>query len=131
MIDIELAIAADCEVAAEDIRQRVEALVVDAVADDIRGRLAAYEDPATGERASLAITGNLRDGLDFTFGASSLDLVELVRERFADYAPLESGTLKVQIGGRSLGKLRFAFSGPPALVALVERRLRQGPLGAR
>jgi hypothetical protein len=130
MIDLEFAISPECEVAPEKLRQIVEALVVDAIADDVRERLAAYEDPATGERATLAVKGSLRDGLDFTFGASSLDLVELVRDRFSDYAPLKGGTLQVQIGGRALADLRFAFSGPPALVAVVERRLRQGPLGS-
>ncbi len=131
MIDIEFAIAADCTAAPEEIRKLVEALVVDAVADDVRRQLAAYIDPATGERANLTITGSLRDGLDFSFGASSLDLVELVRERFSDYAPLKGGTLVVRVSGPSLGALRFAFSGAPALVDLVERRLAQGPLGGR
>ena len=131
MIDIEFAIAADCPVAPTEIRKLVEALVVDAIADDVRRRLAAYIDPATGEHANLTIAGNLRDGLDFSFGATSLDLVELVRERFSDYAPLKGGALAVQLSGPSLGELRFAFSGAPALVELIERRLAQGPLVAR
>jgi hypothetical protein len=131
MIDIEFAIAADCPVPPDDIRRLVEAQVVDAIADDLQRQLAAYVDPATGERANLTITGNLRDGLDFSFGASSLDLVELVRERFSDYAPLKGGTLTVQVAGPSLAALRFAFSGAPALVALIERRLAHGPLSGR
>ena len=131
MIDIEFVIAADCPVAPDDIRLRVEALVIDAIADDVQQRLAAYADPATGERASLSITGNLRDGLDFSFGASSLDLVELVRARFGNYAALKGGSLAVQVSGPSLAELRLAFSGAPALVALMERRLVHGPLGDR
>jgi len=131
MIDIEFSIAADCPVAPEEIHKLVEALVVDAIADDVQRQLAAYIDPATGERANLTITGSLRDGLDFAFGASSLDLVELVRARFSDYAPLKGGALAVQVAGPSLGELRFAFSGAPALVELIERRLARGPLGAR
>src|SRR5215470_17498154 len=115
MIDIELAIAADCPVAPNEIRRLIEALVVDAIADDVQRRLAAYVDPAAGERANLTITGNLRDGLDFSFGASSLELVELVRERFGDYEPLKGGALAVQATGPSVGELRFAFSGAPAL----------------
>jgi hypothetical protein len=130
VIDVEFAIAADCAVAPEEIHKRVEALVIDAIADDVQRRLAAYIDPATGERATLAITGSLRDGLDLSFGASSLDLVELVRARFSDYAPLKGGTLAVRVAGSSLGELRFAFSGAPALVELIERRLARGPLGA-
>jgi hypothetical protein len=128
MIEIEFAIAADCPVAPDDIRKLVEALIVDAITDDMQRQLAAYVDPATGERANLAVTGSLRDGLDFSFGASSLELVELVRERFSDYAPVKGGALAVQVAGPSLGTLRFAFSGEPALVALIERRLAQGPL---
>jgi hypothetical protein len=131
MIDIEFAIDADCPAAADEIRKRVEALIVDAIADDMQRRLAAYVDPATGERANLTITGSLRDGLDFSFGASSLELVELVRERFGDYAPLKGGALTVQVTGPSLGELRFAFSGAPALVELIERRLAQGPLACQ
>ena len=130
MIDIEFVIAADCPVAPGEIRQRVEALVVDAIADDVQRQLAAYIDPATGERANLTITGNLRDGLDLSFRATSLDLVELVRTRFSDYAPIRGGALAAQVAGPSLGKLRFAFSGAPALVELIERRLARGPLGA-
>ena len=130
MIDIEFAIAADCPVAPDDIRKLVEAQVVDAIADDLGRQLAGYIDPATGERANLTVTGNLRDGLDFSFAASSLDLTELVRERFSDYAPLKGGALAVQVAGPSLAELRFAFSGAPALVALIERRLAHGPLGA-
>jgi len=131
MIDIEFGIAADCPVAPDEIRKRVEALVVDAIADDVQRQLAAYVDPATGERASLTITGSLRDGRDFFFGASSLDLVELVLQRFSDYAPLKGGSLVVAVSGPSLGKLRLAFSGAPALLALIERRLAQGSLGER
>lgn len=131
MIDIEFSIAADCPVAPDEVRRQVEALVVDAIADDVRRRLAAYADPATGERANLAIAGNLRDGLDFSFGASSLELVELVRARFGDYAPLKGGAIAVQVSGPSRGELRFAFSGAPALVELIERRLAHGPLGER
>jgi hypothetical protein len=128
MIDIEFAIDADCPVAADEIHKLVEALIVDAITDDMQRRLAAYVDPTTGERANLTVTGSLRDGLDFSFGASSLDLVELVRERFSDYAPLKEGALAVQIAGPSLGELRFVFTGAPALVELIERRLAQGPL---
>jgi len=131
MIDIEFSIAADCPVAPAEIRKRVEALVVDAIANDVQRQLASYVDPATGERANLTVTGSLRDGLDFSFGASSLELVELVRERFSDYAPLRGGTLAVQVTGPSLAELRFAFSGAPALVELIERRLAQGPLAGR
>jgi len=131
MIDIEFAIATDCTVALEEIHKLVEALVVDAIADDVQRQLAAYIDPATGERANLTITGSLRDGLDLSFGATSLDLVELVRARFSDYEPLKGGVLAVQVAGPSLGELRFAFSGAPALVELIERRLARGPLGAR
>jgi hypothetical protein len=131
MIDIELAIAEDCPVPPDDIRKLVEAQVVDAIADDLQRQLAGYIDPAAGERANLTITGNLRDGLDFAFGASSLDLVELVRERFSDYAPLKGGALAVQVAGPSLAELRFAFSGAPGLVALIERWLAHGPLGGR
>ena len=130
MIDIEFTIAADCPVAPEVIRKRVEALVVDAIADDVQRQLAAYADPATGERANLTITGSLRDGLDLSFGATSLDLVELVRARFSDYAPLKGSALAVRVAGPSLGELRFSFSGAPALVELIERRLARGPLGA-
>jgi hypothetical protein len=131
MIDIEFAIGADCPVAPDEIRKRVEALVVDAIVGDMQRRLAAYIDPATGERANLTVTGNLRDGLDFSFGASSLDLVELVRQRFSDYAPLKGGTLAVQVTGPSLRELRFVFGGAPALVEIIERRLARGPLGGR
>jgi hypothetical protein len=131
MIEIEFAIAADCTVAPEEIRKRVEALIVDAITDDMQRQLAAYVDPTTGERANLTVTGSLRDGLDFSFGGSSLDLVELVRERFGDYAPLKGGTLSVQVTGPSLGALRFAFDGAPALVDIIERRLAQGSLGGR
>jgi hypothetical protein len=130
VIDIEFAIAADCPVAPEEIRARVEALVVDAIADDVQRQLAPYADPATGERANLTITGSLRDGLDLSFGATSLDLVELVRARFSDYAPLKGSALAVRVAGPSLGELRFSFSGAPALVELIERRLARGPLGA-
>jgi len=131
MIDIEFSIAEDCPVAPDEIRKRVEALVVDVIADDVQRQLAFYVDPATGERANLTVTGSLRDGLDFSFGASSLELVELVRERFSDYAPLIGGALAVQVTGPSLAELRFAFSGAPALVELIERRLAQGPLAGR
>ena len=131
MIDIEFSIAADCPVAPDEIRTRVEALVVDAIADDVQRQLASYVDPATGERANLTVTGSLRDGLDFSFGASSLELVELVRERFSGYAPLIGGALGVQVTGPSLAELRFAFSGAPALIELIERRLAQGPLAGR
>jgi hypothetical protein len=131
MIDIEFAIAADCPVAPDEIHKLVEALIVDAITDDMQRRLAAYVDPTTGERANLTVTGSLRDGLDFSFGASSLDLVELVRERFSDYAPLKGGALALQVTGPSLGELRLAFSGAPALVELIERRLAQGPLAGR
>lgn len=131
MIDIEFAIAADCPVAPDDVHKRVEALIVDAVADDMQRQLAAYVDPTTGERANLTISGSLRTGLDFSFGASSLELVELVRERFCDYAPLKGGALVVQVTGPSLGELRFVFSGAPALVQLIERRLARGPLDQR
>ena len=132
MIDIEFSIAADCPVAPDEIRTRVEALVVDVIADDVQRQLASYVDPATGERANLTVTGSLRDGLDFSFGASSLELVELVRERFSGYAPLIGGAaLAVQVTGPSLAALRFAFSGAPALVELIERRLAQGPLAGR
>ena len=131
MIDIEFAIDADCPVTPDKIHKLVEALIVDAIADDMQRQLAAYVDPTTGERANLTITGSLRDGLDFSFGASSLELVELVRERFSDYAALKGGALAVQITGPSLGELRFAFSGAPALVELIERRLAQGPLAQR
>jgi hypothetical protein len=131
MIDIEFAIAADCPVAPDEIHRRVEALIVDAITDDMQRQLAAYVDPATGERANLAVTGSLHGGLDFSFGASSLELVELVRERFSDYAPLKGGALTVQVTGPSLGELRFAFSGAQALVELIERRLAQGPLAQR
>ncbi|MGH6928610.1 MAG: hypothetical protein ACREEV_09860, partial [Dongiaceae bacterium] len=64
MIDITIIIAPDCPVDAGRIRDRVEPLIVDAIADDLRERLAAYEDPATRERANLVIKGNLRDGLE-------------------------------------------------------------------
>ncbi len=131
MIDIEFSIAADCPVAPDEIRTRVEALVVDVIADDVQRQLASYVDPATGERANLTVTGNLHDGLDFFFGASSLELVELVRERFSGYAPLIGGALAVQVTGPSLAALRFAFSGAPTLVELIERRLAQGPLAGR
>jgi hypothetical protein len=57
--------------------------------------------------------------------------VELVRERFSDYAPLKGGALAVQIAGPSRGELRFVFTGAPALVELIERRLEQGPLAQR
>lgn len=128
MIEIELAIAADCTAAPDEIRKLVEALIVDAIADDMQRQLAAYVDPATGERATLAVTGSLQDGLDFSFSASSLELVELVRARFSDYAPLKGGALGVRVAGPSLASLRFAFSGEPALVALIENRLARGPL---
>jgi hypothetical protein len=131
MIDIEFAIAADCPVAPDEIHRLVEALIVDAITDDMQQRLAAYVDPATGERANLTVTGNLREGLDFSFGASSLELVELVRERFSDYAPLKGGALAVQVSGLSPGALRFVFSGAPTLVEVIERRLAQGPLAQR
>ena len=128
MIDIAFSIAADCPVSPDEIRKLVESQIVDAIADDLRQQLVAYVDPATGERANLTITGNLRDGLDFSFGASSLDLVEMVRARFRDYAPLKGGALTVQVAGSSLAALRFSFSGAPALVALVERWLARGQL---
>ena len=131
MIDIEFAIAADCPVAPDEIHKLVEALIVDAITDDMQRQLAAYVDPATGERANLTVTGSLRDGLDFSFGASSLELVELVRERFGDYALLKGGALAVRVTGPSLDALRFVFSGAPALVELIERRLAQGPLVQR
>jgi hypothetical protein len=129
MIVLEIVIAGDCPVDAGGIRDRLEPLIVDAIADDLRERLAAYEDPATSERANLVIKGNLRDGLEFAFNATSLDLVELVRAQFADYAPLAGGGLSVAVSGPSLEELRFTFSGPPDLVAVVNRRLRKGPLG--
>jgi hypothetical protein len=131
MIDIDFAIAADCPVALGEIHKVVEALIVDAITDDMQRRLAAYVDPTTGERANLTVTGSLRDGLDFSFGASSLDLVELVRERFGDYAPLKGGALAVRVTGPSIGELRFVFNGTPALVELIERRLAHGPLAGR
>jgi hypothetical protein len=131
MIEIEFAIAANCTVAPDQIRRLVEALIVDAITDDMQRQLAAYVDPATGERANLTVTGSLCDGLDFSFGASSLELVELVRERFSNYAPLKGGALAVQVSGPSLGALRLAFSGEPALVELIGRRLAQGPLSQR
>lgn len=129
MIDIEFVIAADCEVAPEEIRKLVEGLIVDAVADDVRQQLAALVDPETGEHAELAIKGSLGDALDFEFSASSLELVEMARRRFGDYAPLAEGHLKVAVSGRSRADLRFGFAGSPALVAIVERRLRRGLLG--
>ena len=131
MIEIELAIAADCTVAPDEIRELVETLIVDAITDDMQRNLAAHVDPATGERANLAVAGSLRDGLDFSFSASSLDLVELVRARFSDYAALKGGALAVRVAGLSRGTLRFAFSGEPALVELIENRLAQGPLAQR
>ena len=54
-----------------------------------------------------------------------------MRERFSGYAPLKGGALTVQVTGPSLGELRLAFSGAPALVELIERRLAQGPLAQR
>lgn len=129
MIVLEIIIAEDCPVDAGDIRDRLEPLIVDAIADDLRERLTAYEDPATSERANLVIKGNLRDGLEFSFSATALDLVELVREQFADYAPLTGGRLSVAVSGSSIEELRFTFSGPPDLVAVVKRRLQKGPLG--
>jgi hypothetical protein len=129
MLVLEINIAEGCPVDAGDIRDRLEPLIVDAIADDLHERLAAYEDPATRERADLVIKGNLRDGLEFAFSATSLDLVELVRAKFADYAPLAGGCLSVTAAGPSLEELRFAFSGPPELVAVVSRRLRKGVLG--
>jgi hypothetical protein len=129
MIVLEITVAEDCPVDANRIRDRLEPLIVDAIADDLRQRLAAYEDPATRERANLVIKGNLRDGLEFAFNATSLDLVELVRAKFADYAPLAGGHLCVTVAGPSLEELRFAFSGPPELVAVVSRWLRNGSLG--
>jgi hypothetical protein len=131
MIDLEITIGEGCLVDADRIRDRLEALIVDAIADDLRQRLAAYADPATGERANLPIKGNLRDGLEFAFGATSLDLVELVRDKFADYTPLAAATLRVTVTGPSLDRLQFAFSGPAELVAVVARRLEKGPLGDR
>jgi hypothetical protein len=131
MIDIEFAIDADCPVAPDEIHKLVEALIVDAITDDMQRQLVAYVDPATGERANLTVTGSLRDGLDFSFGASSLELVELVRERFGDYAVLKGGALSVRVTGPSRYALRFVFSGAPALVELIERRLAQGPLVQR
>jgi hypothetical protein len=129
MIDIEIIVAPDCPVDAGRIRDRVEPLIVDAIADDLREQLAAYEDPVTRERANLVIKGNLRDGLEFAFDATSLDLVELVRAQFADYAPVAGGGLSVTVSGPSLEELRFTFSGPPDLVAVVNRLLMKGRLG--
>ena len=130
MIDLEIAIADGCRIDADRIRDRLESLIVDAIADDLQERLAAYEDPATRERAHLTISGNLREGLEFSFNATSLDLVELVREQFADYAPLMSaGPLHVTVAGPSIEELRFSFSGPPDLVAVISRRLKKGRLG--
>jgi hypothetical protein len=129
MIVLEIIVAEDCPVDAGGIRDRLEPLIVDAIADDLRERLAAYEDPATRERANLVIKGTLRDGLEFAFDATSLDLVELVRAQFAGYAPLAGGRLSVTVAGPSLEELRFAFSGPPELVAVVSRWLSKGPLG--
>jgi hypothetical protein len=129
MLDIAIIVAPDCPVDPARIRDRVEPLIVDAIADDLRERLAAYEDPVTQERANLVIKGNLRDGLEFAFDATSLDLVELVRAQFADYAPLTGGALSVTASGPSLEELRFTFSGPPELVAVINRRLMKGLLG--
>jgi hypothetical protein len=58
MIDIEFAIDADCPVAADEIHKLVEALIVDAITDDMQRRLAAYIDPTTGERAN-SVTSSL------------------------------------------------------------------------
>jgi hypothetical protein len=131
MIDLEITIGEGCPVDADRIRDRLEALIVDAIAADLQQRLAAYEDPVTGERANLTIKGNLRDGLELAFGATSLELVELVRAKFADYAPLAATSLRVAVDGPSPDRLQFAFSGPEALVAVVNRRLDKGPLGAQ
>ena len=130
MIVLEIILAEGCPVDAERVRERLEPLIVDAIAADLQERLAAYEEPGTGERATLLVTGNLRDGLEFAFNATSLDLVELVREQFAGYAAL-TATLSATVSGPSLEQLRFAFDGPPDLVAVIDRRLRQGPLGGR
>jgi hypothetical protein len=130
MIVLDIILAEGCPVDANRVRERLEPLIVDAIAEDLQERLAAYEDPGTGERANLLVKGNLRDGLEFAFNATSLDLVELVREQFAGYAAL-SGTLTVTASGPSLEQLRFAFGGPPDLVAVINRRLRKGPLGSR
>jgi hypothetical protein len=128
MIVLEIILAEDCPVDADRVRERLEPLVVDAIAEDLQERLAAYEEPGTGERANLLVKGNLRDGLEFAFNATSLDLVELVREQFAHYTAL-TATLSVTVGGPSLEQLRFTFDGPRDLVAVIDRRLRKGPLG--
>jgi hypothetical protein len=131
MIDLEIAIAEDCPVDADRIRDRLEALIVDAITADLQRQLAAYDDPAAGERTTLAVRGNLRDGLEFDFIGTSLELVEIVRGQFAGYTPLSQGNLRVTVAGAALDQLRFAFSGSPELVEAVNRYLRDGPLAER
>lgn len=128
MIDIALDIAADCPVEPAAITKLVEGLIVDAVTEDVQQKLAAYADPETGERAGFAVTGSLAEGLEFEFRASSLELVELVRDRFGAYGPLQGGALEVRVSGPTLATLRLSFSGPSELVALVERKLQKGGL---